>query len=109
MLVDPILDKDLLEGLWADAAYIPADSLAAVLEAASDAVIAYAPPFIVAEDHKHKAATILQAKHIWSSFQGNSNQEMGADGYLLTTSTWNLVLEAQRLLRPKQAPWKVGF
>lgn len=108
MLINLNTDGALITSVWADADYIDSATLESVFEAASEAVIAYAPSFIVVTD-THKLAAILQAKHIWSSLQGNSSQQIGADGFLVNTSTWNLVLEAQRLLRPKAAPWKAGF
>lgn len=107
-ILNAIADIDEIAALWSDVTYLDSRTLQAVLDAASEAVIAYAPPFSTPTS-THKLATILQAKHIWSSLQGNSAQQMGPEGFLINTSTWNLVLEAQRLLRPKQAPWKSGF
>lgn len=107
-ILNAIADAEEIAALWADSTYLDSRTLQAVLDAASEQVVAYAPTFTVVTS-THKLATILQAKHIWSSLQGNSNQTIGPDGFLVNTSTWNLVLEAQRLLRPKSTPWAGGF
>lgn len=99
------VDPSFVEEIWAESAEIEPAMLQAVLDAANAACTAWAPalPEQPVPD-AWRVAEIYQARHIWATFQGSNQGEVGPDGFVITASTWPLVLAARDLLRPKTQP-----
>lgn len=99
-------DPLFIEEIWAEAQDIEPSMLQAVLDAAHAACATWAPvlPLGASVPDAWLIAEIYQARHIWATFQGSNQGEIGPDGFVITASTWPLVLAARDLLRPKTQP-----
>lgn len=97
------------DGLWADAADMETATLRSILTAAHEVCVDYlrdaegdyTEPETIPEGWR--LAQVMQARHIWARMRTGNRDEVGPDGY--TVSTYPLVLEARTLLRPKRTPF----
>ena len=85
---------------WFDAPEEPA--LTKLLAGAHNVCLAYAPTPPETIPPEWGMAQLLQAKHMWARSKAGNGDQMGPDGYQI--STFPLVLEARNLLRPKRNP-----
>ncbi len=100
-------DAGLLNELWADSAHLSDETLSVLLSIARTAVEAYAPALAFPEDAPptYRVAQILQARHVWATASSGGEGSFGPDGYMLTASSWPLVMAARDLVRPKRHPF----
>lgn len=95
------IDTEEAGALWREADGLELEELELILTAAHAACDAWAPEQSTAEVPAHwKLAQIMQAKHLWARFRSGNGEDIGPDGF--TISTYPLVLEARQLLRPKR-------
>jgi hypothetical protein len=100
------VETDRLEVLWPASLQLDPEALEWIMQGAYEACSAVAPapqldnigqPVI---PFSWRLAQVMQAKHIWSRLRGGNAEQVGPDGYAI--STFPLVLEARSLLRPKR-------
>jgi len=102
---------ELVVGAWAQSATLPADLLAALVEAAQEGCEAYAPAVKLDElgepiiPSRYKLAVIQQARETWNAGK--------RDGDLITTDAYaararELTASVRQLLRPKRGRPGVG-
>lgn len=101
----PIDNNSYIQSIWPDSEYIDSPTLNNIFEAANSVCAAFAPSGVDGSNlPAFKLAEILQAKHIWARLHSGNRDNIGADGYEI--STYPLVLEARGLIRPKRSPLK---